>query len=262
MAQDRETNHAQTLPPGHYCLGDPGYIIAGQEWSQYLESWNNGQPFRNRPVTAFFTKSGDGKYTGNDGNTYTVDSGIIGLVPDEAGMPQHEDRCMTRRVQFHQEFTCSQDDDGTLRFGHITIRTGGPKTLAVLIELPSELAGRLEDFLDIQGITMRTQDCLITLNEGHPSRTFLHANELQGIVEKINAHLEACSTVPRVRKYTGAWPLDDRQALLDLALAAFDWDDQLEIECDNFGGDQDSWQEMVHDITGENPQAFTGPPEK
>ena len=43
------------------------------------------------------------------------------------------------------------------------------QTLAVLIDLPSELAGWLEEFLDLQGITMRTQDCLIALKKGTPT---------------------------------------------------------------------------------------------
>ena len=70
----------------------------------------------------FYTKHGDGYYPANNGHEYTVDSGIIGVVPQELVNPRPEMHHIIRMIDFDQEFECSQED-GVLRFGTITVRT-------------------------------------------------------------------------------------------------------------------------------------------
>ena len=71
----------------------------------------------------FATTFGDGRYWGNDGYEYGVDTGAIGLVPIELT----DDICIGTGtvVTFHNSFLCKADYEvGVLDFGHLSIIVG------------------------------------------------------------------------------------------------------------------------------------------
>jgi len=73
------------VPAGQYYISDPCYIIKDEDWYTLLDSCN----FFNNPIGdikgfkcyASSTAFGDGEYFDQNGNSYSVDSGLIGLVP-------------------------------------------------------------------------------------------------------------------------------------------------------------------------------------
>ena len=119
------------VPAGKYILGDPCYAVPDSDWDALLKSCNFFESpigyikdgLQEFPVVAFSTRWGDGCYKGTDGNLYPVDAGLIGLVPVEVvGMESlRSDLCTV--VTFTTAVKCSTDNEGKLRFGHITIDT-------------------------------------------------------------------------------------------------------------------------------------------
>ena len=118
------SNASTRVPPGTYFLGDPCYVVADQDWNEFLDCMREEQEWRGRPLAAFNTKYGDGSYRDGNGNEYCVDSGIIGLVHASLiGKRRHLGA--GRIVQFLEETDCTScDQKGTMRFGKIRIRTG------------------------------------------------------------------------------------------------------------------------------------------
>lgn len=121
------------VPAGTYFLGDPGYAIdAEDEWAQMLESagYFDDKPvgtLNGQQVIAFNTAHGDGGYRDSDGHRYTVDAGLIGLVPEavysrQASYPDLGK--LGRIVTFVRPVTCTDDRSGALVFGEIKIDTG------------------------------------------------------------------------------------------------------------------------------------------
>lgn len=119
------------VPAGQYVLGDPCYTVPDENWGELLESCK----FFENPigevkvddkvhkVLAFRTAYGDGTYRDNKGNEYPVDAGLIGLVPIEyADLEQTGLESVI--VDFKALTECSSDDEGTMYFGELKIRTG------------------------------------------------------------------------------------------------------------------------------------------
>jgi hypothetical protein len=110
------------VPAGRYVLGDPCYVVPDKDWGDLLASCN----YFNQPVgsvgdfkvLSFVTKWGDGCYQDNNGNTYPVDAGMIGLVP----FAYAETESDSVIVSFSEPTLC-QDDDGILKFGSYVIDT-------------------------------------------------------------------------------------------------------------------------------------------
>ncbi len=92
------------LMPGKYYIGDPCYVLSddrdGEKRDVYLslcdEFYRGPHTMRSnfavysphpvysyRPIIAGHTAYGDGGYTGSDNFCYSVDAGIIGIVPIE-----------------------------------------------------------------------------------------------------------------------------------------------------------------------------------
>ena len=69
------------------------------------------------------TKYGDGRYQGNDGNSYPVDSGTIGVVSIDL-IDDMSRTVLGRVVDAEREFTCYTDKDHTIHIGPIEIPTG------------------------------------------------------------------------------------------------------------------------------------------
>lgn len=115
------------VPQGSYVIGDPCYAVPDGDWQSLLLSCNYfespigyvGDGLQKTPVCAFITKWGDGFYQGSDGNRYSVDAGLIGLVP----VAIVKDLSNHIVVKFERDTLCIADGNGTLRFGHIKIET-------------------------------------------------------------------------------------------------------------------------------------------
>ena len=69
----------KNIPAGTYYVGDPGYIFGRDGWKKLIEINDCFEipnvEYKDKPVIAFPTKSGDGVYNG-----FRVDSGLIGIV--------------------------------------------------------------------------------------------------------------------------------------------------------------------------------------
>lgn len=111
------------VPKGAYILGDPCYVVPNEDWGALLASCN----IFNEPVgsvgdfkvLAFGTKWGDGSYPDNKGNHYSVDAGLIGLVPVAYATLDWKDSTL---VMFENATLCT-NDDGILKFGDYIIDT-------------------------------------------------------------------------------------------------------------------------------------------
>jgi hypothetical protein len=69
----------KNIPAGTYYIGDPCYVFNADSWAKIIEINDCFDiphiEFKDKPVIAFGTKSGDGVYNG-----FCVDSGLIGIV--------------------------------------------------------------------------------------------------------------------------------------------------------------------------------------
>lgn len=134
-ATQKMTHHALgwevTVPAGTYFLGDPCYAIPEQDWMPLLESCGY---FADRAVgevhghqvLAFGTRWGDGTYYDTDEREYSVDAGLIGLVPQDlyAGTERYDLGTLGQVVTFAQDVTASTDaTSGLLVFGPHKIDT-------------------------------------------------------------------------------------------------------------------------------------------
>ena len=126
------------VPPGKYYLGDPCYLIEdGRLWARWLESCysdmsaNTYDPFRyglcrelpdtDKKIYAFSTMAGDGRYSDQHGNQYSVDSGIIALVPYDL-FSEEKYTPLVNLIEFTDEALCASRD-GILAFGPYVIDT-------------------------------------------------------------------------------------------------------------------------------------------
>lgn len=129
------------VPAGKYVIGDPCYCFPdtpslGLEkpyWDMLGEScdwWQNtpvatltvqGREFN---VLAFDTAFGDGEYEDNQGFVYSVDAGLIGLVPLELVelIGGEVDPSLHKVVDFKRDTVCT-NSDGMMVFGHLAIDT-------------------------------------------------------------------------------------------------------------------------------------------
>lgn len=116
------------IPAGMYFLGDPCYVVPDHLWMGLLESCDYFQtnPVGTLPdgtkVVAFGTAYGDGEYPDQFGSSYSVDSGLIGLVP--LHVFKEADETLGKIVHFDREVEafCA---NGVLYFGNFWIDTRG-----------------------------------------------------------------------------------------------------------------------------------------
>lgn len=124
-----------TVPPGRYFLGDPCYAVPDDDWMPLLES-TTARPdgyfedapvgeVRGHQVLAFSTKHGDGTYRDTEGHAYSVDAGLIGLVPAALAeqAAKYDLATLGRWVDFEAETACTDDRTGVLVFGPVKIDT-------------------------------------------------------------------------------------------------------------------------------------------
>jgi len=116
------------LPAGKYWIGDPCYVISGEEWSEFLDPYwaldGNGGVFNfeEYKVCAFSTQYGDGCYDASDGSRLGVDAGMIGAIPME--LARCGDLGLGTEVEFDEPFKCVRDFDGRMHFGSFSVMTG------------------------------------------------------------------------------------------------------------------------------------------
>lgn len=130
-----------TLPPGRYYVGDPCYVLKGDEqWDTFLGKYWKHDNTGGGPVTlnghrmvAFNTQHGDGSYHDGDGREYPVDAGLIAMLPvdlmpaetrwgDFKSLGYHN--APGHLFDFERESRCKREVDGTLIFGTVRIPTG------------------------------------------------------------------------------------------------------------------------------------------
>lgn len=129
------------LPAGRYFLGDPCYTAgrddaAWQQWvdvgymrSEASDSHIIGGTYNGHPVVASNTAYGDGEYYGSNGVSYSVDAGLIGVVPESVirGMrlSQADLEGSGAWVEVSEPTALEFDpSDGTIYFGTVAIHTG------------------------------------------------------------------------------------------------------------------------------------------
>lgn len=125
----------EVLPEGVYWLGDPCYVIPSEDWNAYLEAYWKSRvvlddifQFKGKACIAFSTAYGDGEYKDQDGNTYCVDSGLIGLTPVTlCGPPIDHLAKSVQLLAFVGDLVC-YSEKGLLTFGRYEIDTDNYKT--------------------------------------------------------------------------------------------------------------------------------------
>jgi len=131
------------VPAGKYILGDPCYCIPYDSnpedsdksyWDTLGESccwWGNSTiatltlQDKTWHVLGFGTAFGDGSYEDNQGYTYDVDAGLIGLVPYDLVKlidPDYELMDCQRIVIFDRDTLCT-NNGGVMTFGDIRVDT-------------------------------------------------------------------------------------------------------------------------------------------
>lgn len=125
------------LPAGKYWIGDPCYIFPHtgpmkNKWDEILEEvdffevsygeLDNGKI----KVWAASTAYGVGCYVGSNGKVFTVDDGLIGIVPQETvdylGRTDNDLDCLGLFIEFTEPFLV-KSRNGLFDFGHIRIDT-------------------------------------------------------------------------------------------------------------------------------------------
>ena len=117
---------------GLYFIGDPCYLF-DKSWDNVLDQTGyfdkdiKDQRINGLEVAAGSTAYGDGEYTDNDGHTYSVDAGLIGILPIELTKLDNKYdlaylKSFGRIVNFGKDFEVDIEG-GTFLFGDIFIDT-------------------------------------------------------------------------------------------------------------------------------------------
>lgn len=119
---------AVKMPAGLYWVGDPCYAIPQDRWMEWLEDADFEDNRRllvgkidGITAVGVGTAYGDGTYRDEEGHSYGVDAGLLGVVPAELSEEETADGC--RLVEFESDFECRYED-GVVVLGHIEIDTG------------------------------------------------------------------------------------------------------------------------------------------
>lgn len=110
---------------GDYYVGDLCYVLSDEDYDSLVDISNVNCQWEGRlkgyPFFIGRTKYGDGVYVDNDNDEYFVDSGTIGIVPEE--MIDSNNRAdLGQIIEFSSEFEVSYDD-GVFQFGDLLINT-------------------------------------------------------------------------------------------------------------------------------------------
>lgn len=114
------------MPAGTYYVGDPCYVFS-ESWKILGEQtdWFQDNPvgeLNGCKMLAFHTLYGDGCYVDQNHREYSVDAGLLGVVPKEMIECLYDED--EKLVTFDEPFLCVDCGDGFLIFGNIVIHTG------------------------------------------------------------------------------------------------------------------------------------------
>lgn len=117
---------------GIYYVGDPCYVIRGDEWEDILSHTNYfncntinqwGGDWKGHQMFVAGTAYGDGEYRDSEGRTYGVDAGLIGIVTYEY-ITDFSSIWGGNVIEFKNDFDVDASE-GKFTFGHLTIDTCG-----------------------------------------------------------------------------------------------------------------------------------------
>lgn len=119
-----------TFKSGVYYIGDPCYVLGENHdsWVELLEKTNylgDGDfEYKGYPCHASGTAYGDGEYSDNTGQKYSVDAGLLSIIPISALTKSilKKARKFGNVVEFNNNFEVDSSG-GIFYFGHITIDT-------------------------------------------------------------------------------------------------------------------------------------------
>lgn len=125
------------MPAGKYYIGDLCYVMTDEEWDEFCSLTTNGNEcidgeftFKDgRRFATYGTKWGDGEYSDQYGNRYSVDAGLIGCiqVKDIRAEKYENISELGAIVEFEIDFVTGGRGDrnweGTIQFGRIAIET-------------------------------------------------------------------------------------------------------------------------------------------
>lgn len=112
---------------GKYYIGDPCYVIKEyDEWNNLLKETNffdeeKEHSYRGLPMLASRTAYGDGCYEDNKGREYSVDAGLLGIIP-LAAIDKNVLTSEENIIDFKKDFIVTIDD-GIFEFDNIVIDT-------------------------------------------------------------------------------------------------------------------------------------------
>jgi hypothetical protein len=108
------------LPAGKYYIGDLCYVI--EDWSTFCDMTLAGQTvlegeinFKGTPIASYCTMWGDGVYSDEEDNEYSVDAGLIGCIPVDA-VTKPDGLKFGRLVEFTEPFR-TYSVNGKIVFG-------------------------------------------------------------------------------------------------------------------------------------------------
>lgn len=120
------------MPAGSYYVGDLCYVMNDEEWEQVCDLTINGNTCVSgeftlpdgRRFAMYNTAWGDGVYTDQTGNEYSVDSGSIGCIKfDDIKTKKYENiESLGTIHEFDSDFD-TMYGDGMIHIGHIAIDT-------------------------------------------------------------------------------------------------------------------------------------------
>ncbi|APR02385.1 hypothetical protein RSJ2_3982 (plasmid) [Clostridium botulinum] len=121
---------SKNFKKGKYYIGDPCYAVKEQkDWSKLLDDTDyfeaENQFYKGYPILGGGTAYGDGIYKDNEGRKYSVDAGLIGIMPIEAIDKECENiERLGNIIDFDNNFI-TEIKDGIFKFGDIVIDTIG-----------------------------------------------------------------------------------------------------------------------------------------
>lgn len=123
------------MPAGKYWIGDPSYVFSAMnhKWHQlfdetdfFMDAYGELDDGKIK-VWAESTAYGDGFYYGSNGFGFAVDSGLIGIVPQETveylNNSDVDSDYSGMFIEFSEPFEV-EAHNGKFAFGHIIIDTG------------------------------------------------------------------------------------------------------------------------------------------
>jgi hypothetical protein len=76
-----------TLNPGVYYIGDPAYVLTKDYYDAIMNQQSNSSKIKHKIANAYgvvaSTNYGDGIYSGSNNFKYRVDSGQLGIIPED-----------------------------------------------------------------------------------------------------------------------------------------------------------------------------------